>query len=325
MPFLEWKRMLHLKMRYDKWKETIGEAFSVSTVQQAEILSIFRDDDLYKLDPDFCRVWLKRYLKDLFNTELEEDLVLLYLSLCKTETSHHHSQDLVQAKKRQRIYLDVQADSAFIEIEMSRNLLCQGTTGLSLWEASFFLADYLIANAQIVRGKRVLELGSGLGFLSLVCSHLGAKKVLATDYHHDVLEMLDTNMKLNPSLSGNITVSNLDWNNPSTLDSSVDLVICSDVVYDPDLISPLVKTIETILLLPENRNTVVHVCSTIRNMETFSLFMQELDRSLVLMVSPIKGWKCQRNLFFFAADGGEEDRFSLLMIRRGDREAGNLY
>lgn len=36
-----------------------------------------------------------------------------------------------------------------------------GGTGARLWEAGFFMCEFLAANAHLVQGKRILELGSG--------------------------------------------------------------------------------------------------------------------------------------------------------------------
>jgi predicted nicotinamide N-methyase len=48
-----------------------------------------------------------------------------------------------------------------------------------------------------LRGKRILELGAGVGALGLCAALLGAKQVLCTDYDSDVLENLEFNLKHN--------------------------------------------------------------------------------------------------------------------------------
>ena len=49
------------------------------------------------------------------------------------------------------------------------------------------LAGYLSENAQLVRGKRVVEIGAGCGLVALTCYALGADAVLATDVEDDAL------------------------------------------------------------------------------------------------------------------------------------------
>ena len=45
----------------------------------------------------------------------------------------------------------------------SKMLLQNGTTGLSAWPAAWALAEYAAENVEAFQGKKILELGSGLG------------------------------------------------------------------------------------------------------------------------------------------------------------------
>lgn len=75
-------------------------------------------------------------------------------------------------------------------------------TGFRTWEGCMHLATYLLTppGQQHIQGKRVLELGAGTGFLSILCDkHLGAKHVLATDGDEQVVEALRENVSLNLS------------------------------------------------------------------------------------------------------------------------------
>lgn len=63
-------------------------------------------------------------------------------------------------------------------------ILSGGTTGNRTWEAALHLGSFLASEAGevLVRGKRVIELGAGTGFLALFCArHLGVKSVVVTD------------------------------------------------------------------------------------------------------------------------------------------------
>ena len=62
--------------------------------------------------------------------------------------------------------------------------LSAGTTGFRTWEAALHLGSFLASEAgeAIVRNKRVIELGAGTGFLSLVCArYLGVRSAVVTD------------------------------------------------------------------------------------------------------------------------------------------------
>lgn len=69
--------------------------------------------------------------------------------------------------------------------------------GLRLWEAGAVLAEYLMAKPSLVRNKKVLELGSGVGLTALVVAVCGAKSVYGTDYSQAALENMNYNFTVN--------------------------------------------------------------------------------------------------------------------------------
>lgn len=98
----------------------------------------------------------------------------------------------------------------------SRSLIaCGGTTGLRTWEAALHLGHFLFSAAgrSLVDGKRVIELGAGTGFISILCAlHLGAEGVLATDGSGDVVDHLKSNLFLNDlDRSAKIETTVLKW------------------------------------------------------------------------------------------------------------------
>ena len=57
------------------------------------------------------------------------------------------------------------------------------------------MCDYLLENQALVKDRVILELGSGLGLLTLFCARLGASCVIATDGDNAALEQLRNNVE----------------------------------------------------------------------------------------------------------------------------------
>ena len=99
--------------------------------------------------------------------------------------------------------------------------------GLLLWDAAVVFADVL-ADLGPLTGKRVLELGAGVGFAGLAAAHLGAD-VLQTDHAAEALVLCARNARLNGIPVPRQTLADwADWQPPHRFD----LVIGSDVLYD---------------------------------------------------------------------------------------------
>lgn len=87
------------------------------------------------------------------------------------------------------------------------------------------VAGRILCNGKRLRGKRVLELGAGVGSLGVCVAALGADEVVCTDYDNDVLENLNFNVYHNVHVIQNsgeaecnlcreakeVSVSKLDW------------------------------------------------------------------------------------------------------------------
>lgn len=97
-----------------------------------------------------------------------------------------------------------------------------------LWPAAEALSVYLSQNANLVKDKKVLELGCGLGYPSLVASYLGAD-VLATDFHPQVEEFFLRNCRHS---NVNCNYMRLNWREDKGHIGTFDVVMGSDVLYE---------------------------------------------------------------------------------------------
>lgn len=120
-------------------------------------------------------------------------------------------------------------------------LSCGGDSGNRTWAAALHLATYLFTDGRhYVENKSVLELGAGLGFLSILCGkHLGAKHVLITDGSEAVMDLAQGNVVLN-GVEGVVETSVLKWGTSCIDDvlqdesglTSYDLILGADIVSD---------------------------------------------------------------------------------------------
>jgi predicted nicotinamide N-methyase len=94
-----------------------------------------------------------------------------------------------------------------------------------LWPAGVELAR--LVSARELGGRRVLELGCGLGLPSIAAALRGAH-VVATDWAGDALPLLERNAARN---GATLRTARLDWRD-ATLEPGWDLVLASDVLYE---------------------------------------------------------------------------------------------
>lgn len=147
----------------------------------------------------------------------------------------------------------------------SKMLLQNGTTGLSAWPAAWALAEFGAEHKELFSGKKILELGSGLGVGGLMLAALTRPaEITLTDVHADVLDLLDKNAAALTRLTGCATrVAELDWCSTDAVDS-YDVVVGADLLYDPAVFVDLVKLLK--------KFDFVILAATIRNEETWSKF-----------------------------------------------------
>jgi predicted nicotinamide N-methyase len=156
---------------------------------------------------------------------------------------------------------------------------CQ--TGNRTWDSSIVMALYFASHPEILRGKDVIELGSGVGLGGILASymHYGSYRSLTlTDYNPRIIKQLNANIRrqqftkdavdavnLSPSSMTTTTmqqptspvcISRLDWQDFRSMTGNVldfagryDIVLACDVAYRYDDLEALTATM-TMLLRP---------------------------------------------------------------------------
>ncbi|XP_023322806.1 protein-lysine N-methyltransferase EEF2KMT [Eurytemora carolleeae] len=168
-------------------------------------------------------------------------------------------------------------------LEENQDHLSHGTTGLITWQGAYCLLDWAEWSEEL-KGKSVLELGSGIGQFGLTAvQSLQIKEFIFSDFHHSVLNYLHLNISLNlgnpPSMeeleefmqrgylepytadtvrystkdydvksTTKVRVQHLDWRDyQSSLLPRVDIVVASDIVFAKELHRPLTDTLVDII------------------------------------------------------------------------------
>jgi predicted nicotinamide N-methyase len=114
-----------------------------------------------------------------------------------------------------------------------------------IWPASIGLCYYAIQQADVLKDKRVLELGAGLGLPSLLVSRY-ARETMCTDIAPEAIPFVKASAVINQQ---NVQVKILDWKEAAQ--NETDLVMMSDVNYDPVVFDDLQVLIKE--LLDKNR------------------------------------------------------------------------
>ncbi|RJE25825.1 hypothetical protein PHISCL_01801, partial [Aspergillus sclerotialis] len=173
--------------------------------------------------------------------------------------------------------------SAVITSESRGLILGSGTTGFRTWEAALHLGTFLSTpqGKDLVRGKRVIELGAGTGFLSLFCGmDLGVKSVVATDREPALIENIEDCVKRN-GVEGVVFPCIWEWGTPLGHSGSAngdngekagfDIALGADLIYDTDLIPLLLSTVKD--LFDNYRIKEFIISATLRNQDTFQSFL----------------------------------------------------
>ena len=126
----------------------------------------------------------------------------------------------------------------------------EDTTGLGIWCASLVMARWLASPSMTKRmeNKTILELGAGCGIPALAAAvHGKPKSVAITDLNPQTIENIYHNIELN-QCNDVATGSSIDWGDISSYPSEkLDYVICSDCIYQKEIV-PLLKKVVTGLL-----------------------------------------------------------------------------
>ncbi|KAJ5782131.1 hypothetical protein N7457_003905 [Penicillium paradoxum] len=285
-----------------------GPVLIQPAVQAALYERMFNENAVFPIPPDSYR---SRVLKQILSrieesiTDPEEDEINDDLMECwSTLVSQPKPSALQQAQQLSLVKYTAPTSSSgpsserTVTTSESRGLiLSAGTTGNRTWEAALHLGSFLASEAgeALVRGKRVIELGAGTGFLSLVCArHLGVQSVVVTDREPALIDNIRDCVRHNlPEGRDSIPIYPAVWEWGTPLEKSGDLAglasdgnedeaglkfdvaLGADLIYDTDLVPLLISTVRDLFENYHIKQFVI--AATLRNEDTFRTFLNACE------------------------------------------------
>jgi predicted nicotinamide N-methyase len=126
-----------------------------------------------------------------------------------------------------------------------------------IWKASWVLSAYL-ADMPVQPDKRFLEIGAGVGLVSIVAASFG-HQITMTEYNPDALNFAHANAHLNNC--PDLPIRKLDWHRPR-IKGKFDTIVASEVTYRQADFSALIQLFRSylqprgqIILVSEMRKT----------------------------------------------------------------------
>ncbi|KAM0900019.1 hypothetical protein ACQ4PT_020920 [Festuca glaucescens] len=115
-------------------------------------------------------------------------------------------------------------------------------TGQLVWPGAVLMNTYLSEHPETVKGRSIIELGSGIGITGILCSRF-CKEVVLTDHNDEVLEIIKKNIELQSSSENAeavLTAEKLEWGNNDHISNIMkehpvgfDLIVGADIYILP--------------------------------------------------------------------------------------------
>lgn len=112
----------------------------------------------------------------------------------------------------------------------------EGGIGAGCWLSSVAMLAWITENAHVFVGKKVMEMGCGIGLCSLgLSSMIRDTSITASDCYSALAETFDKNVELNGIDKSNTSFKLMDWD--ATADAQVentgeyDIIIATDCIY----------------------------------------------------------------------------------------------
>ncbi|KAI0414879.1 hypothetical protein F5X98DRAFT_235525 [Xylaria grammica] len=237
------------ELRDDPYERMFAERWLTSFLGRVEELTCFESEDSqqYAIDKASC------VLASFFCEEGEENIEDTEIT-----RDYHFTLNLGSGGVKEH---GENTKSETITVQLTDGLAGRDNTdhtdvGLQSWGAAFIFTELMCAAPACLNitkdalgsAPRIIELGAGTGLVGIALGKIlpplgvSTSTIIATDFHPTVLANLEANIIKNfpaqrDSPSPSIRVARLDWQTPdlsSPLDKQADVLVATDVIYDPE-------------------------------------------------------------------------------------------
>ena len=128
------------------------------------------------------------------------------------------------------------------------------STGLTVWRAAEALCTWIVKNRDRFAGKKVCELGAGLGLVSILLAKLNNNSlvkapIICTDGDEISLKLLRSNIA-STDCEAAVTAKKLYWGEAHDdfleQHGDIDVIVAADVVYEDYQVEALISTVVAI-------------------------------------------------------------------------------
>ncbi|KAI0095929.1 putative methyltransferase-domain-containing protein [Daldinia grandis] len=312
------------ELRADAFERNFAIRWLTTLIASAEELPLSDEDEREQV-VDKASFILASFTQLADEDDEEESGVTRDFSFELAPLSNRDSSRLKKSGIHEKASIDVQLNDA------PQTTADHTDVGLHSWGASIVFSDLLcsspgrlgLSRESLGSSPRIIELGAGTGLVSLVLAkalpHFGVSDatLIATDYHPAVLENLQSNVKLSRV---SVETCFLDWSAPileAPLDLSADMLVATDVVYEPEHAMWL-RDCATRLLAPEG---VFWLLMTVRPNGRFEAVIDSVEAAFNGSYAKPSD---NRHLAILSMEGvekrrgvgrGDESRYKLFRIR----------
>eukprot|EP00397_Hematodinium_sp_SG-2012_P054915 GEMP01066620.1.p1 GENE.GEMP01066620.1~~GEMP01066620.1.p1 ORF type:complete len:325 (+),score=64.49 GEMP01066620.1:43-1017(+) len=257
------------------------ESFPQSVTNELAQLNVDDDPKMFRfLNMSAESLWVALLKANVGGIPEVEEHVSTLISLSQRDHS-------TLSKPQQKITVDIGLETK-LQLMTSKN----HSIGASfVWPAGHWLAT-AFGDIIPIKGRRLLDLGTGLGVVPIAACIKGATEAVGTDYCVSALEMAEFSASQNEGIKDAFSIAVLDWDVFETSDDPwrsvggaerFDLLCAADCIYGTthgDKVFKILQSFfaverdaEAILVCGENREGTSHFFSLLEALPRDGLFV----------------------------------------------------